>query len=465
MINGFAMLIGICIKYIFKGNAPVPQSQTSFSPVPHLATAQTGPLLELEKTILFHQPAIEAWFRQQWQRFPAPIYASVDLRNAGFKLAPVDTNLFPAGFNNLNPAFDPLCIHALQAYLESICPHACKILLLGENHTRNLFYLESLHKLQTLLNKAGYETQTAMTPSGEQEAPPAVELPSGVRFEFATTSRVGDRLLCGDFDPCLILLNNDLSGGVPDALIGLEQPIIPPVALGWSTRLKSNHFSHYSEVVQEFTQLIPIDPWLIEPLYRNCGDVNFRKRHGEVCVTELVQQLHAKVASKYLEHDIKQKPFIVVKADQGTYGMGVLMVDNGDSFTTFNRQQRKRLSSMKEGLEVSQVIVQEGVYTLETVGEDAAVAEPVIYMIGHYVVGGFYRVHKQRSPTENLNAPGMHFEPLAFAESCTEPDQTLAPDAYANRFYAYGVIARLALLAAAREIDEVTSSTLNKGLI
>jgi oxygen-independent coproporphyrinogen-3 oxidase len=26
----------------------------------------------------------------------------VDLRNAGFKLAPVDTNLFPAGFNNLN---------------------------------------------------------------------------------------------------------------------------------------------------------------------------------------------------------------------------------------------------------------------------------------------------------------------------------------------------------------------------
>ena len=54
---------------------------------------------------------------------------------------------------------------------------------------------------------------------------------------------------------------------------------------------------------------------------------------------------------------------------------------------------------------------------------------------------------------ENLNAPGMHFEPLAFADSCTLPDQSAAPDAGPNRFYAYGVVARLALLAAAREIN------------
>jgi len=48
----------------------------------------------------------------------------------------------------------------------------------------------------------------------------------------------------------------------------------------------------------------------------------------------------------------------------------------------------------------------------------------------------------------------MHFEPLAFAEPCNTPDQNKAPDANPNRFYAYGVIARLALLAAAREIAE-----------
>lgn len=68
------------------------------------------------------------------------------------------------------------------------------------------------------------------------------------------------------------------------------------------------------------------------------------------------------------------------------------------------------------------------------------------------VVGGFHRVPSGGSQTDNLNAPAMHFEPLAFAEPCNTPSGQLVPDAGANRFYAYGVIARLALVAAAREI-------------
>ncbi|HIE40886.1 MAG TPA: glutamate--cysteine ligase, partial [Thiomicrorhabdus sp.] len=94
--------------------------------------------------------------------------------------------------------------------------------------------------------------------------------------------------------------------------------------------------------------------------------------------------------------------------------------------------------------------VQEGVYTYEEV--EGAVAEPVVYMIGSHVVGGFYRVHTGKKATDNLNSPGMHFEPLSFEESCVMPDKTQTPDASLNRFYAYGVVARLALLAAAREI-------------
>jgi glutamate--cysteine ligase len=47
----------------------------------------------------------------------------------------------------------------------------------------------------------------------------------------------------------------------------------------------------------------------------------------------------------------------------------------------------------------------------------------------------------------------MEFQPLAFAGSCSHPDLSQEPDAEPNRFYAYGVIARLALLAAAREIS------------
>lgn len=98
--------------------------------------------------------------------------------------------------------------------------------------------------------------------------------------------------------------------------------------------------------------------------------------------------------------------------------------------------------------------MQEGVYTFENYGAENASAEPVVYMIGQNVVGGFYRLHKGRSNQESLNAPGMHFEPLQFAHSCSAPDSDLAPDDCPNRFYAYGVVARLSMLAAAREQRE-----------
>ena len=78
--------------------------------VPHLTTALTGPLQYLEKHFLTHQVEIECWLRSEWHKTPPPFYCSVDLRNAGFKLAPIDTNLFPAGFNNLNADFMPLFI-------------------------------------------------------------------------------------------------------------------------------------------------------------------------------------------------------------------------------------------------------------------------------------------------------------------------------------------------------------------
>ena len=74
----------------------------------------------IESVILDRQSRIEAWFRSQWRKAPAPLYASVDLRNAGYKIAPVDTNLFPAGFNNLNPVFESLCIQSAQSALERL---------------------------------------------------------------------------------------------------------------------------------------------------------------------------------------------------------------------------------------------------------------------------------------------------------------------------------------------------------
>ncbi len=421
--------------------------------VPNLTTTLTGPLQKIESHFLEHQAKIETWLRQQWLQTPAPFYTSVDLRNSGFKLAPVDTNLFPAGFNNLNPAFMPLCIQAIQSIIEREMPQACHILLVPENHTRNLFYLENVATLSEMIRKAGYEVRIgSLIPEMDDNL--ELELPSARTITLEPVKRDGEFVVLKDFKPCMVLLNNDLSDGIPEILKGLKQPVLPPLELGWANRRKSDHFKHYNGVVEEFAKMVEIDPWLINPKFRSCGKIDFKKQESADCLAKHVGELLKEIQEKYDEYGLRDKPFVVVKADAGTYGMGIMMVQSVEEVRTLNRKQRNKMSSSKGGQGVDQVIMQEGVYSFETWGDEQAVAEPVVYMMDHFVVGGFYRVHTGRGPNENLNAPGMHFEPLAFAEPCNTPDQNKAPDANPNRFYAYGVIARLALLAAAREIAE-----------
>lgn len=423
--------------------------------VPHLTTALTGPFQNLERLMLDNQAAIECWFRNAWRDMPTPFYASVDLRNAGYKIAPVDTNLFPAGFNNLNPSFEALCIQAIQMAVEHINQPVDKILIIPENHTRNLFYLENIASLQSMIEKAGFETRIGSLMT-DIDSPMEIELPSTKKVILEKVQRDGNRIVANKFNPDLILLNNDLASGIPDILDKIEQIITPPKALGWSTRLKSNHFTFYQQVTQEFARLVDMDPWLIDPMFRNCGQVDFMKREGVECLTKNVESLLSAIRQKYEEHDVKSDPFVMVKADAGTYGMGVMTIKSPDEIVELNRKERTKMATTKEGQKVTQVIIQEGIYTHETWGNDDTAAEPVVYMLDHQVVGGFYRVHEKRSSSQNLNAPGMRFEPLAFDDCCILPEPEQDPDCRQNRFYTYGVIARLALLAAAREIASVT---------
>jgi glutamate--cysteine ligase len=417
--------------------------------VPHLTTALTGPLLDLERRFLTAMPTIEHWLRSQWLEHPVPFYASVDLRNSGFKLAPVDTNLFPGGFNNLNPEFLPLCVHAMQSAVEKICPEARGVLLIPENHTRNQFYLQNVMQIVTILKQAGMRVRIgSLLPEITQ--PTTIQLAGGA-LTLEPLVRNGNRLGLADFDPCVVLLNNDLSGGVPEILRNIEQEIYPPLVAGWHTRRKSQHFSAYDRVANEFAALLDIDPWLINPYFATCNQVNFHERAGEECLAGQVDIILQKMRVKYAEYGVQHEPFVIVKADAGTYGMGIMTVKDPSEITALNRKQRNKMAVVKEGMEVSNVLVQEGVYTFEHIND--AVAEPVVYMIDHYVVGGFYRVHTERGADENLNAPGMRFEPLAFEACCTLPNPDCAPDDTPNRFYTYGVVARLALLAASLEIE------------
>ena len=419
--------------------------------VPHLTTALTGPLLELEAKFLAAAPNIERWLRNQWQEHTPPFYGSVDLRNAGFKLAPVDMNLFPGGFNNLNAAFMPLCVQAAMTAIEKICPNARSLLLIPENHTRNLFYLQNVAQLVNILRLTGLDVRLgSLLPEIDQ--PTAVDLPNGTSIVLEPLVRSGNRLGLKDFNPCAVLLNNDLTAGIPDVLRNLEdQYVLPPLHAGWAVRRKSNHFTAYDEVADEFGKLVGIDPWQINPYFSVCNAVNFHERQGEECLASNVDAVLTLIREKYKEYGIDETPYVVVKADAGTYGMGVMTVKDASEVTGLNRKQRNKMSVIKEGMNVSQVIIQEGVHTFERVND--GVAEPVVYMIDRFVVGGFYRVHSGRGIDENLNAPGMHFEPLAFETSCCLPDRCQKPDAPPNRFYAYGVVARLALLAASLELE------------
>ncbi len=423
--------------------------------VPHLSTALTGPLLGLEKKFLAEMPNIEQWFRSQWLDYAAPFYASVDLRNAGFKLAPVDTNLFPGGFNNLNPDFLSLSVQAAQVAIEKVCPEAYRLLIIPENHTRNTYYLRNVVALVNVMRQAGLEVRIGSI-SPEVTEPTEFNTQDGHTLLLEPVVREGNRLKLkhpelGDFDSCAVLLNNDLSSGEPEILQNLEQSLIPPLHAGWSRRRKTSHFSAYDEVASSFAEMLGIDPWLINPYFSCCSEIDFKAREGEECLSLKVDEMLTRIRQKYAEYNVDQEPYVIVKANSGTYGMGIMAVKSVEEVIGLNRKARNKMSVVKEGLTVSEVMIQEGVPTFETLNE--SVAEPVVYMMDHFVIGGFYRVHTSRGVDENLNAPGAHFVPLAFEDPCTLPDCADSPETLPNRFYSYGVVARLALLAAAMELQ------------
>jgi glutamate--cysteine ligase len=420
--------------------------------VPHLTTALTGPINELEQRILESMPAIERWFRLEWMEHTPPFYCSVDLRNAGFKLAPVDTNLFPGGFNNLTPEMLPLAVQAAMAAIEKICPEAKNLLLIPEAHTRNTFYLTNVQRLMEIFTLAGLNVRLGSL-DPELKKPVKLALPDGSDLLLEPLVRTRGRLGLKNFDPCTILLNDDLSAGAPKAVQHLyEQYLLPPLHAGWTVRRKSLHFRSYEEVAKKFSKLLGMDPWLINPMYAQCGEVSFDEPGGLECVQGNADTLLGKIRRKYKEYGINEKPFVVVKADNGTHGMGIMTVRDAKELAELNGRVRDRMGVVKGGLAIDEVIIQEGVLTNERVND--AVAEPVVYMIDRYVVGGFYRVHAERGIDENLNAPGAGYVPLAFDHSPQLPRPGAKPGASApNRFYMYGVIGRLAMLAASYELE------------
>ena len=409
--------------------------------VPHLITALNGPINELEARVLESMPATERWFRLEWMEHTPTFYASVDLRNAGFKLAPVDTNLFPGGFNHLTAQMLPQAVQAAMAAIEKICPEARNLLVIPETGEPCSFYLENLATLARIFTQAGLNVRFGTLDTAITE-PTALRLANGDSLVVEPLVRKRGRLMLKGFDPCTVLLNNDLAAGTPPQLMGLhEQYLLPPLHAGWSVRRKSQHFRAYEEVAKRFGKLLGMDPWLITPMF---SAVDMHGDKGLAALQAAADAQLTKVRRKYKEYGINEKPFVIIKSDVGTRGRAVLTVRDAKDIEAL-------ASALPESLG-QEVIVQEGVPTHERVHQ--AVAEPVVYTMDRYVVGGYYRVHAQRGIDENLNAPGASYVPLAFAESPHLPRPGEKPGVSApNRFYMYGVIGRLAMLAASYELE------------
>ena len=406
----------------------------------------SAPLKYLERRVAENFAEVEAKFRAEFAETPPPFYCSCDLRNNGRKIAPVDTNLFPGGFNNLPPPSAPLAAEAVKRQIAEWCPSAKRAMLIPENHTRNIPYLDSVAALKRILESAGIETRIARL-----DAPITLSASDGTVLEMARAERREGRLAAGDFSPCAVILNNDLSAGVPDILRGLEIPTLPDAAMGWTTRRKSAHFYHYDRAAEEFARMLGTDPWLLRAEFSVCGEVDFGKREGLECLAAAVEETLSQIRAKYREHDLEDEPFVVLKADAGTYGMGVMTARSAEDVFNLNRRQRQSMTVGKEGGRIRDVLIQEGIRTIDSapLNGGRGAAEPVVYMIGDSVVGGFYRANAERGRDENLNRSGMSFLPLPFETARAESGPGGEKGA---RLYVYGVVARLALLAAAREI-------------
>ena len=390
--------------------------------VPHLVTALTGSIGELVQRILDSMPAIERWFRLEWMEHTPPFYCAVDVRNAGYKLAPTDTDLFPRDWHLLTPAMLPLAVQAAMAAIEKICPEARNLLIVPQSRNTSPAYWRNIAQLQRIFHTAGLNVGIgSISPDVKERI--TVPLPDGESLQLEPALRTNGRLVLQDFDPCTILLNNPLRTGVPGILEELHtQFLLPPLHAAWATRRKNVHARCLEEIGRRFGKLIGVDHWLLAPLFDHRPQMDFSNSTDREALAEQVDALLTKIRRKHKEYGIKEKPFVVLKADDDNPALGTVSIREGKE--VHNLYINAAIPATCD------IFLQEGLATTPE-GSDHLAANPVVYTIDRYVVGGF-----QRTETEGI--------PLTFAK----PGASVP-----NRFYMYGVMGRLAMLAASYELE------------
>jgi glutamate--cysteine ligase len=409
---------------------------------------------DIETLIVERRTKIDEWLYARSSSLKLPFYASTDLRNAGFKVSVVDTNLFPAGFSLLCKLFFDHQVDSAGRLIRRRFGPVERILILPEAHTRNPGYVDNIATLERVLTSAGFACRLGLL--GEsRDATVEVKGSEGDRHTLHVLGRTGDTLQANDFTPDLILLNNDLAGGCPEILRGIAQPVTPPAEMGWYARRKNVYFELLDRCVEEFALLLDLDPWLLRTFAEVERDVDFSTSRGLDRVAEKVATVLERTRLKYKEYGIPDTPYVFLKHNAGTYGMGVITVERAEDVRNLNRKMRQRMRAGKGNIQVDEVLIQEGVPSTDLIHN--CTGEPVMYLIGLDLVGGFWRRHCGKSERENLNQSGSTFARFCFggagaaahSEECVY-DTTLST--------VYGVLAQVAVVAAGLEIERAAPS-------
>jgi len=349
------------------------------------------------------QSQITEWFKTITANKPTVIYSSVDIRNSGYKVAPVDTNLFPAGFNNLSDSQKEQATEQFKRFLDS---HQT-IALIPENHDRNFYYWQNLLTLKQIIEDAG--KQVTITTYDDSFAG-TKEFADGTTTEVKLATVKDNKLVIDSVTPDIIISNKDFSASSPALLQSIQQPIYPPISHGWYRRRKDKHFMAYEKVANKFAKDFAIDPWLIDSYFRRCGKIDFKTRKGLDCIANNVEKLIYKITEKYKQYDIKDTPYVYIKANTGTYGMGIMVVENGEQVYEINKKTRNKMNTTKDGNITTEVVIQEGIPTIDSINNNPA--EPTLYQVNNQSIGGFWRSNTQANDRTNLNSTGMLFNGL-----------------------------------------------------
>lgn len=405
------------------------------------------PLEAILNLIDHHSQEIESWFEKKWKGLTPLPYFSCDIRHAQYKFSIVDTNLFPAGFNNLCAAYSRQTKTAFDEYFRNHYPKAKNIALLGEAHTRNKFYLQNLLKLKHLIENSHRKCFVTLPLEHWPNETMEIALDEKDTLTVHQPVSKGRTLTLANTKMDLILANNDFSSGIPKVFSEFEELMIPPVSLGWQKRSKSNHFLILCELLSEFCENFSLDPWLLCPVSEVVTEVS---EENLAELSRKIDKLLSKIKQKHEEYKLTEDPYVFVKNDSGTYGLGLLTLTNGKDLLTMNRKQKNKLFSKKGANQNERFLIQEGVLTADTYS--GYPIETVIYGIGKNAVGGFFRFHKDKDPFESLNAPGMEFSCLCL-HKLDEPheSQFIRCKEKEKLVKAAGFLVKFASLAAAKE--------------